>query len=159
MSNSVLRLFSFGLDVNKSDKSSIEACLKLFDQAEKSIIIVSGELNDEFYGDKRICKALRDAAKRGVTVKIACGPQVSSKMLTATRELEKQYSNVEFYMLSARPEPHFMLIDGKTIRAQLGHVAGTQEHRAVIRYDSPEVAARFSDYLANLIGKGAPGPR
>jgi len=159
MSNSLFRLFSFGLDVSKSQESSIEACLELFNQAENSIIIVSGELNDEFYGDKRTCNALRDAAERGVTLKIACGPQVSSKMLTATRKLEKKYSNVKFYPLSERPEPHFMVIDGKTIRAQLGHVAGTQEHRAVIRYDSPEVAARFWDYLDNLLGKGAATPR
>ncbi|MGB5925041.1 MAG: hypothetical protein WBH01_02980 [Dehalococcoidia bacterium] len=159
MSNSVLRLFSFGLDVNKSEKSSIEGCLELFNQADSSIVIVSGELNDEFYGDLRICNALRDAAERGVTLKIACGPQVSSKMLERTRKLEKKYSNVKFYPLSERPEPHFMLIDGRTVRAQLGHVAGTQEHRAVVRHDSPEVAARFSDYFDYLVGKGAPALR
>lgn len=159
MGISVFRLFSFGLDVNRSKESSKEACTKLFNQAKNSIVIVSGELNGEFYGDSRICKALTNAGKRGVSLEIAYGPQVSSKILTAVQKLEKQYSNVKLYPLSERPEPHFMLIDGKTIRVQLGHLPGAEEHRAVIKHDSPEVAATFSSFFDSLVGKGTPDLR
>ena len=156
MGISVYRLLSFGLEVNRSEKSSKGACVKLFNQAEDSIVIVSGELNGEFYGDSGICRALTDASKRGVSLEVAYGPQASNQILTALQDLRKKYSNVKLYPLSERPERHFMLIDGKTVRVQLGHLSGNKEHRAIIKHNSPEVAATYSRFYESIIEEGEP---
>jgi hypothetical protein len=87
-------------------------------------------------------------------LEIGYGPQASNKVLTALQKLEKNYSNVKLYALSERPERHFMIIDGKTIRMQLGHLSGIKEHRAVIRHNSPELAATFSHYFESVVGRG-----
>jgi sugar-specific transcriptional regulator TrmB len=153
MALSVLRLFSFGLEVNKSKESSDEACIKLFNQAEHTIVILSGELNEEFYGDSQVCRDLTNAVKRGVRVKVGYGPQASNKIVKVLQKLRKKYGNVELYPLSERPEPHFMIIDEKTVRRQLGHARGTQEHRAVIKYNSPELALKYLNFFKSVVGE------
>jgi phosphatidylserine/phosphatidylglycerophosphate/cardiolipin synthase-like enzyme len=154
MALSISTLFTFGLKVNKDEKSSREACANLFSQAKNSIVILSGELNEEFYSDPQICRALTNAGKRGVSLEVGYGPQASSKILTALQSLGENYSNVKLHPLSERPQRHFMLMDGKTIRVQLDHMPGTEEHRAVIKHNSPELAAAFSNYFESVIGKG-----
>jgi sugar-specific transcriptional regulator TrmB len=153
MALSVFRLFSFGLEVNKNKESSNEACRKLFNQAEYMIVILSGELNEEFYGDSQVCRDLTTAVKRGVRVKVGYGPQASNKIVKVLQNLRKKYGNVELYPLSGRPEPHFMIIDEKTVRRQLGHMRGTQEHRAVIKYNSPELALKYLNFFKSVVGE------
>jgi len=153
------KVFSFGLEVNRNAESSKEACRHLFSQAKDSIVILSGELNEEFYGDSRICGTITSAAKGGVPVEVAYGPQPSNRILTALQNLAKKYDNVKLYPLPERPERHFMVVDGKTVRIQLEHLPGNKEHRAVIKRNSPELAVTFLNYFADTVGKRASEPK
>ena len=46
-----------------------------------------------------------------------------------------------------------MVID-KTVRIQPKHPAGSNEYRAVIKHDSPELALEFLDFFNSVVGKG-----
>lgn len=150
---SAFRLFNFGLEANRDKESSKKACIKLFNQAENSIVILSGELNDEFYGDLQLCQSIRNAANRGVSVEIGYGPQASNKILESLKGFGKKHGNVRLYPLTQRPERHFMVIDAKTVRIQPKHPPGTQEHRAVIKHNSPGLALEFLNFFKSVIGK------
>ena len=137
------RLLSFGLQLDKTREAAKKTCIKLLDDADDSIVILSGELNGEFYGDQRVRDALVNAGERGVSMRIAFGPQPSTEVLTVLEELAKRQTNVDLYPLPRRPSRHFMVVDRKTVRVQLEHPPGSEEHRAVVRHNSPELALTY----------------
>jgi len=137
------RLLSFGLQLDKTREAAKKTCIELFEDADDSIVILSGELNGEFYGDQRVRDALVKAGERGVSLRIGFGPQPSTKVLTVLEELGKRQTNVDLYPLLRRPDRHFMVVDQKTVRVQLEHRPGSEEHRAVVRYNSPELALTY----------------
>ena len=146
------RLLTLGVRPIRDKKHNLDAAVELLQRAERQILIVSGELNEDFYCNERIQQALRKAAGSGVRIRMAFGPFKDNEALGRLERLVHDYPNVELYELKVRPSRHYQLIDN-SVRLQRGHPAGTAEHHTVVKENSPTVAAAYEDAFEKLIQK------
>lgn len=111
----------FGTTIFESTEGVISDNEKLFSQAKKSIRIVSGILNHEYYNDERIVDSLKKAIDGGVMVEIISGPkEIIDKESKEILDLYKQ-GKITIWTLSSRPELHFSVVDEKHVRLENYH--------------------------------------
>jgi phosphatidylserine/phosphatidylglycerophosphate/cardiolipin synthase-like enzyme len=144
-------LFSFGVTFNRATRHGRSGIIRLANQARKSIHILSGELNKDFYSDGNMKEALVNAANRKVDVQIAFGPLVRKESIREFKSLFGHYDNVKLYQLNHRPERHYMIFDNETIRLQHVHPPNTEEPKAIIVEKSPLVAKTYDNVFEELV--------
>jgi hypothetical protein len=144
-------IFSFGVRFNRVTKHGRLVIVKFTHKAQRSIHILSGELNQDFYSDGDMKDALLDAATRNLDIQIAFGPLVHKESIEEFKNLFGGYSNVKLYRLATRPERHYMIFDGDTIRLQHTHPPHSEEPRAIILEKTPSVANTFEYFFHELV--------
>jgi len=142
---------------NDSLGSAIAETPKLIAKARRELKIVSGSLYPSFYNDERISRSLEAAVRRGVTVKVVCGPRADLSKVPALSDLRRQ-GLVEIRRLNTEPRPHFMVVDGgRHIRLEAPHPEerlGTV--RAMVIYNSVELGREHDRLFDELWNKAQP---
>ncbi len=143
------KLMSYGdYDFNATAEDTKGKCSELFRGAEKSITIISGDLNDGFYGDERVISALKEAQGNGVTIEVVYGPTKSTNRKSGIFSIPK----IKIYHAKSRPEHHMMIIDnGKHVRIEQSHGKGAKETPAVIFHDAEIIADKANRSFGSLV--------
>jgi len=126
----------FGFSYNERIASCKEESISLFSHAKKSIMIVSGILNHEFYNDQGVVTALKKAINNKVRVEIITGPEKDidkeSKEILSLYEQGK----IKIWSLPERLKLHFSVVDEKHVRLEYYHDDYKDESRAIIERDT-----------------------
>jgi hypothetical protein len=148
----VPKFLTFGLSCNNNAESGKQDAIRLIKNAKKSIMVLSGELNEGFYCNSAVQEAIEVALHKNVRIQLAFGPVISDKCFAQLKGMVSDHPNLTLYQLPKRPVRHYMVID-QAVRLQRVHPPGTQEHRAIIKENSPFVVAAFEDAFTDLIKK------
>jgi len=124
---------------NESMEKAIETCERFFRSAKKSIKIVSGRLNSEFYQSTKIVNALQQAVDKGVKVEIVCGPEIDEKSKEILRLIKE--GKINLWQAGDYPKLHLSFVDERHIRLEnYHHPFYGEETEAYIKYNAPDVA-------------------
>ena len=132
-----LKSYPYGVEYNESIDEAREVCARMFDRARKSIKIISGTLNKEFYDSEPIIGSLKKAAQTGVNVEIMYGPGVA---INGRQIFTLRDKGVKFYQLPQRPSRHLMSIDDKDARIEITHGPALELTNAVIYHNVRSLA-------------------
>lgn len=146
-----------GIYPNRSMESAIKVGSRyLYGKAEKSIKIVSGRLNSEFYNDSRIVGAFKKAIENKVLIEIVCGPAVDPETKEIIELAKKDFVKIFQLKTNNIPRAHFSIVDEKHLRLEMPHSpraeSGTTEADIVL--DAPfddikEFVAEFDGLKSN----------
>ncbi len=153
-----------GIYPNRSMESAIKVSSRyLYGKAEKSIKIVSGRLNSEFYNDSRIVSAFKKAIEKNVLIEIVCGPAVDPKTKEIIELSKKGFIKIFQLKSNDLPKTHFSIIDEKHLRLEMPHSpraeTGTTEADIVLDAsfdDIKEIIAEFDMLKSNAQLKSSP---
>lgn len=96
------------------DKNKIDTLVNIIQNAKKSLIIMTGEMNCHLFGQERIFDAFVDAKERGVETIVAAGPLLSTIEGPSETPLIKYVNNGllhKVYFSQIRQRYHFRIAD------------------------------------------------
>ena len=130
---SILRRLT-GFANNDTLPDALKESKELFSKAQKSIHIVSGDLEAEFFEEPLVTEALRNVAtreKNPVSVQILFGPEPDPNTHTLF-EMAQELPSVQLIRLPTRPGGHFVVVDGKHTRVEEFHEALSGKRKGYI---------------------------
>jgi len=141
---------------NETITHSRQECKKLIESADKSIRIVTGDLQHELFEDDQIYSTFERLSKRKenpVKIEIIHGPHPDPKSKRIFELSRKNKARVKIMQLPKRPGAHFVLIDGTRYRLEKYHKAGQTERMAFMKTKNPIflnriLNERFNDLMA-----------
>lgn len=119
--------------------------------AEKSVLIVSGELNPNIYESPSFISAARNFISRGAMFEIISS-KTKEKLMRRNPLLFKiayDMQRVRFYVAKERPIYHFIVCDEKTVLIQGVHQEGKIGEMYFVE-DEPKLAKKYVERFRKL---------
>ena len=127
----------------------------MFQQAKKSIRIVGGDLNADFYSDPKVVSALEGRVAKNVSVEIAYHPSDKKHKRAAVFGVD----GVVFHELRQRPARHLMCVDGIHARIERTHEPGANRTPSVLLFNAKDVAKGIEAEFEKLVGRFPTAPQ
>ncbi len=106
-----------------------QTSIAVIDGARQGIVMVRGEIPPSVYNEK-VADALRCAHKRGVRIRLICGPKVTMRTDGTHPVLDLAKEGVlELYFSPKNRQPHLVEADGSRIYLEEAHDEGAQTRR------------------------------
>jgi len=120
--------------------------LNFIEKTKRRLLIMSGELFSEVYGDPDVLNAFRSAIDRGVEISVACGPEIDVNSIEIIKLAQVRL--ITLYHLRNREPYHFRVSDARHVFLETFHTPFKKDRRgSVFVYDTltlgPEYEARF----------------
>lgn len=149
------KFMSYGdYDFNATMEDTKGECRKFFRGAKKSIKIIGGDLNNDFYNDEGVIRALKEAQVNGVTIEVVHEPIKGANSKDGIFSIPK----IKIYHAKTRPEQHMMIIDnGKHVRIEQSHGKRAEITPAVIFHNAEIIADKANRTFQSLV-KNSPNP-
>ena len=145
----LLSFLSLDFTTNLHSEDTVRESLGLFNKAHKSINIVAGRLNSDFYNDKRTIASLNRAIRKGVSVNVAYAP---SKDNDAHRiEFKKRFPKAHVRVAKKTPNRHWVCIDSKHLRIERTHAETATITPAVVCRNASVLASEWEKKFATLV--------
>jgi hypothetical protein len=123
-------------------EASFRETPKLINKAKYELKIVSRTLSPQFYNAEPILQALEESIKRGVEIKILCGPTADFTKVPKLKNWNEQ-RKIELKKLTEEPSSNFIVVDdGRHIRLEVKD--SPEGTRAIIVYNSVELGPKYA---------------
>ncbi len=143
-----MRFLSLDCVANQEIESTRKESIVLFNKARHNIRIIAGDLNNDFYQDRKVIVSLKKAVGRGVDVIIAYHPVGR----TSTIGIKREIPNMKVVATSRVPYRHMVSVDGKHVRIEKRHPVGVKKTPAIICKNAP-ILARDVEIAFNALTK------
>jgi hypothetical protein len=139
---------------NTNIQKAIYEISLLLNMTHTSVIISSGSLNEEIWGNSEILSVLKSLVEKKKSISIvACAKLNVTKDGTLYEFLKANIEAgcINFYSLEEPPNAHFLVIDDSSVRLEEMHPPEMHERKAIIKIHRFSLAGRARNKFERLL--------
>ncbi|KAA3642046.1 MAG: hypothetical protein DWQ07_25975 [Chloroflexi bacterium] len=137
----------YNVRINSDIDTAIEYSTELFQNANSTIWIVGGNLNNDLWGAPEVINELEEASNRNIEIRIIHGPSIDPNNLEITRLHEE--GRIELQSHSINPSSKFIVVDKSHVRLEeVG--TGSAQRSAFVVTESAMLGNRLAKDFTKL---------
>ena len=133
-----------------SAKQSVRPTAELIRRTQRSLCVLSGELNGAVWNAPDVREALREVIGRPnppqITIIYTPSPHVNPEALEYLRSLARA-GQISLYALPWRGDRHFWAADGRHVKVEEPHGPAEESRRGYVAFDASRLAATLEERM------------